>query len=293
MASARVRFYKKTLPLFIITFLLGIALTGPQNAFAGFSGGDEDNSGWITELSGSKAHIEKSTGKKVKAAVEMEVFIGDIIVTGENTTLTIELEDHTVITVGENSKIEITEYVLDSANKANSSLISLFSGRLRAVLNDYFGNKKSALTVRTDTAVAGVKGSDISVWIKDGVVTAAVTEGTGFIEERASYDKGDNRVRRELSAGYMASLSKGKKLGLKKKISKKVKKKIAKLKVEKKKELVEKLRKKKLDRKKNLKKKIKSKVKSKDKNKVINKKWQNKKGKAKTGKGKFKEVEEN
>lgn len=288
MTRSKSWFCKVLLPLFAVVFL--VTVINPENAVAGFFGNTKDNAGWITELNGTKGYIDRSTGEKTNATVGKAVFTGDIITTGENTSLTIQLEDDTVVTVDENSKIEITEYLLDSEYKANRSVIGLFSGRLRAVLNDYFGTKKSSFTVMTDSAVAGVKGSDISVWIKDGVVSAAVSEGEGFIEERSSFEKGgniENRQRRELSAGYMASLSKGKKLGLKKKISKKVKKKIQKLKVEKKKELIEKLRKKKLERKNILKNKLENKKKIKKKKSL----GKNKKNKKKKGKGKFEEEE--
>lgn len=223
--------------LFILAFVLA-----PLNAISATTIGE--NSGWVTEVEGLKGFIEYSPEDLVKAAQGVQVFVGDTIYTGRGTTITIQLQDDTVISVGENTKVEISEYVLDDTNKQNRSLLSLFSGRLRAVLNDYFANSNSSLTIQTESTVAGVKGSDISVWIDGDETVAAVTEGIGFIEERV-VKKGDKKKRRELKAGYMASLKKGKRLSRKKKISKKINKKIGKLKPKKRKDLIKKFRQKK------------------------------------------------
>ena len=104
---------------------------------------------------------------------------GEVLVNGspanENTTLsvgtvvetrqgkcTLLLGKETVMRLGEESKLKITEYLLKDSEKKETSSVDLNFGRLRALLKTKTPTKKS-FNVRSRAAVIGVRGTHIVV----------------------------------------------------------------------------------------------------------------------------------
>lgn len=166
------------------------------------------------------------------------VFLKDLFETGPESMLTIEFNDDSLLTVSSDSRIRIEDWVYSEEEKKNRSYFKFFAGTVRGILKDRFPGG-SEMSFETPTAVTGVKGSDITVWIEDGESLAAVREGHGYLRHLDKEFPGEVR----LIAGYMSKVRAGQAPSARVLYSEKVRKKISKIKVERKGKLLRKLRK--------------------------------------------------
>jgi len=214
-----------------------IILIMPLYCLAEETAEEEENIGWVTEISGSATITKPSTGERLAMAEGTEVFQGDEIETSPDANVTIQFEDDSIVTVAGGSKMEVSSFVYDKEQSRNASYFKLFYGRMRGLLNSLFSDN-SEMSIETENSVAGVRGSDISVWIENGETVAAVTEGHGFIKHR------DKRFAKlvKLRAGQMMRARRAMALGRPDMIPDRVKEHIRKLPVRKKAKLMKKLR---------------------------------------------------
>ncbi|MCK4738780.1 MAG: FecR domain-containing protein [Deltaproteobacteria bacterium] len=233
-------FYRKKILgglLFSLVLVLCLTFIGLKDAVAGEAKAQGGVIGWVTKIQGEAAIFKKSEKSGRELRLEDEVHLGDEIKTFKDATLTIQFEDDSVLSIGSGSKIAVTKWVYNKKKKRNKSVFRLATGRVRGLLNSIFGSG-SGMEFRTATSVAGVKGSDISIWIEDGITNAAVTEGHGFIRHK---DKLFAELM-ELEAGAMASSKAGERIKEPVEIPEDVFKKINTLHVERNAELMKKLK---------------------------------------------------
>jgi len=197
---------------------------------------EADNIGWVTEVSGSASILHAGRGS-VEASPGAEVFLGDELSTGPGASVTLQFDDDSVLSLGAGTRVTLSEWVYDPSGRRNLSYFKLVAGRVRGLLKVHFG-PDSSMSIETPDAVAGVKGSDISVWIEEGGSYAAVTEGTGFIRHM------DRRFRERilLKAGMMARARRGHAIARPVRIPERVRRRILRLKARRHRELIRKLR---------------------------------------------------
>lgn len=220
--------------------------------------------GWVTEVEGRTKIVSRADEEPKRLTVGMEVFLDDEVSTSTNGRVMIELNDGSVVTLAPLSRIRITSFIYNEETKKNKSYLKLFAGSVRGLLRNLFGSS-SEMSFETKTSVAGVKGSDISVWLEGDETVVAVNEGMGFIKSRDKKFPGSARIK----AGFMARGKGGVAVKRAFAISDETKVKINKLKVKRKKSLVNKFKKKKakelkkkhIDTEKNIEKKSKKKIK--------------------------------
>lgn len=164
----------------------------------------EDNIGWVTDLKGRAEILNPPDKNKTVLEPGSPVYAGSEISTGKDSSVTIEFDDDSLLTIGPESRVKITEWLYSSTQKKNRSSFKIFTGRARGILNSLFGSD-SAMTFETPASIAGVKGSDITVWIEDGDVFAAVSEGVGFMRSVDKRFLDEIRIK----SGYMARARKG------------------------------------------------------------------------------------
>jgi tetratricopeptide (TPR) repeat protein len=117
--------------------------------------------GNISKGSGAIYFKAKTEKKWVAAAVAMDVNEGDRIKTGSDGRIELALQDDSRLTIGNNTEMEITRFLLDKDNNKRSATIFLVKGKLRTVVAKFAG--RTDMKVKTPTAVAGVKGTDFIV----------------------------------------------------------------------------------------------------------------------------------
>lgn len=77
--------------------------------------------------------------------------------------LKVLFEDKTLLFLGANSKVLVTEYVYDPAKGERSTLYDIVRGTVRAVVDQPSVLKKNDVRLQTPTAVAGIRGTDVGV----------------------------------------------------------------------------------------------------------------------------------
>jgi len=135
----------------------------------------------LAQVAGSVAAVEPPAeigrdGSWTAASAGAEVRTGDTLRTGAAGRLKVVLADGSVLVVSERSELVIDEHVYRPADGSLSSVLELLGGKVRAVVNEYYGASNAKFEIQTDTAVAGVRGTDFIVTY-DGV--AGTTEVIG------------------------------------------------------------------------------------------------------------------
>jgi len=128
---------------------------------AGFSVGKGLPIGKIQMAQGEVLVIHKGDNSAYRMEKDFPVFSEDTLVTGERSRANVKLNDRSVFSLAPVSKMVIDRSIYDPAKKERSSLLSLLFGRARFIVAKLKG--KSEYTVKTPTAVCGVRGSDFAL----------------------------------------------------------------------------------------------------------------------------------
>jgi hypothetical protein len=89
--------------------------------------------------------------------------------------------DDTLLTLGENTRIQIDEYVFNPDQDQRSVIVNMIAGRVRALVGKHFAGPGSRFEIHTPTAVAAARGTYFIVWIENNGTTGMANIG----------DKGD------------------------------------------------------------------------------------------------------
>jgi hypothetical protein len=91
-------------------------------------------------------------------------------------------QDDSLLTLGEKTRLQITENVYNPAQDQRSAVMKLLSGRVRVLVGKVFTGAGSKFEIHTPTAVAASRGTYYIVWLfmQDGKLATgiAVLEGT-------------------------------------------------------------------------------------------------------------------
>jgi hypothetical protein len=120
-------------------------------AFAGLCEAAQDV-GRVVALRG-KATIERG-GASLDAGVNAAILESDVIRTASNCRVKMRFVDDTVLTLGENSRLAVKEFIYSKGTRGKS-IFNLIDGKLHSVV----GHTK--FEVQTPTAVAAARGTVI------------------------------------------------------------------------------------------------------------------------------------
>lgn len=139
----------------------------------------------------------------VPAEIDMPVYANTEIRTGEESSCEIELEDGTVIKVGENSDFIVNEILKSITEKPKKrSLFSLLKGKVRSIVSKLKG-KDSSFEINTPNGVASVRGTDFGVIFNEQTGKSDILVFKGLV---ALLDKAKSIQPVLVEAGKMASL---------------------------------------------------------------------------------------
>ena len=91
------------------------------------------------------------------------VAIGDQLRTGRPGRMRIVFRDDSVLSLGEDSTLVVDEQVFDPGAAGAHSLFHLVAGTIKAVVSPYYSTAGSTYEVKTETAVAGVRGTEFVI----------------------------------------------------------------------------------------------------------------------------------
>ncbi|WP_447986640.1 FecR family protein [Nitrospira sp. Nam74] len=133
--------------------------------------------GQVTAVQG-KVLVTHSGGRNAsRINVPDEIVPHDVIQTENRARSKILFQDDTLLTIGENSIVEIAEHTYDSSVDIRSVTLKLPEGKLRALVGRIFGGQGSKFIVRTPTAFAASQGTYFVVWT-DGTMSGVANIGT-------------------------------------------------------------------------------------------------------------------
>src|SRR5205809_4227581 len=141
------------------------------------------------------AHVGQPAAVPVK--LREDVYFKDVIETQASSRAKALFQDDSILTVGENSRVEVSEYIYDPANNQRSTILRLFQGKARALVGKLFAGRGSKFEIHTPTAVARARGADCVVWIEEEAGKEVRVNEIGRV--RPVFDQGLEM--RELQAG--------------------------------------------------------------------------------------------
>lgn len=151
--------------------------------------------GTFTRIEGSVDILRPSEIAALKVSVGDPVSMGDAIRTKRNGKAEIKFRDETVLQLAPETRITIDEYSYRGTDTREKGLIGLLRGKVRAIVSKVkaavtpVSRTDASFNIKTPTAIAGVKGSEIIVYYERGVTGVIFIEGHGFIYNHAKPDK--------------------------------------------------------------------------------------------------------
>lgn len=119
--------------------------------------------GKLTQVEG---RVELLKGGKLPAAavqVQEGVEPGDVLRTKSQSRAQITFLDNTTVTISPESRIAINEYLFDPGKGKRSAVLELFQGLAQLVVTQVFKVREPDFRVKTQTAVMGVRGTDVGI----------------------------------------------------------------------------------------------------------------------------------
>jgi hypothetical protein len=128
----------------------------------------EPDIGVFTAVEGRVSVQRAQSPEAVPTRLNDTVLFKDVIETQKESRTKALLHDDSILTVGEHSRVEITEHLYDPSRSLRSVVVSLVQGRVRALVGKAFEGSGSKFEIHTPTAVAAARGTYFVVWHVDG-----------------------------------------------------------------------------------------------------------------------------
>lgn len=124
--------------------------------------------GQITDARGTAGIVRASTQAEEKVKVFAPVFQGDQLVTGKDGRIKVLFSDDSVISLAPDTAFKVDQMVYDPAKQERTGLMSLLRGRIRGFVAKYGEAIKSKYNISTPTAVAGIRGTILTMGTNTG-----------------------------------------------------------------------------------------------------------------------------
>jgi len=136
-------------------FLVALVMMVPQVVHA------EATVGHVVLVSGA-ATLQQISNAPVEAKFGADVHKMDTLET-HNGKLKILFNDKTLLTLGANTKVLVTEHFYNKKRAERSSVYDIVHGTVRAIVDKPGDLKTNDVQLQTPTAVAGIRGTDVAV----------------------------------------------------------------------------------------------------------------------------------
>lgn len=160
----------------LATAALGFAVSARADDAEGGIGGVEDivNYAWSTIAPDPKDEME----------LEDDIYMNEIIETGEESALVIKFSDGSKLTLGENARIVIDKYVYNPATSSGEQAMTLTKGAFRFLSGAV---PKESVKISTPAVTIGIRGTELVIDVADDGETemstvsgeADATDGSG------------------------------------------------------------------------------------------------------------------
>lgn len=144
-----------------ITLILGSSL-------AMASEGGADGIGFYTAVSGQVSVTHPGEAQVLPVRLHDQVLFKDVIQTQDESRTKAFFQDDSMLTVGENSQVEINEYIYNPEQNVRRAIVKLVQGQVRALVSKVFKANGSKFEIHTPSAVAAARGTYFTVWVENG-----------------------------------------------------------------------------------------------------------------------------
>jgi phage-related protein len=146
-----------------------VALTlvfGPSLAMA--AEGGKEGIGFYTAVLGKATVTHLGEPQVLPVKLQDEVLFKDVIQTEHDSRTRALFQDDSMLTVGENSRVEIDEYIYNPEKNVRLAIVKLMQGQVRALVSKVFKANGSKFEIHTPSAVAAARGTYFTVWVENG-----------------------------------------------------------------------------------------------------------------------------
>ena len=124
--------------------------------------------GGIGQIKTAKGQVTvERQGAFVAAGVGTQLQVADVVRTGADGSVGITMEDDSLLSAGPNSALSIDRYAFDATTHQGRFDATLNKGTLAVISGRIAKQSPEAMTVRTPTAVLGVRGTEFVVSAND------------------------------------------------------------------------------------------------------------------------------
>ena len=134
-----------------------------RDGFAQFTPGD-DRLGTFKAVQGEVTVVRADV--RSAAVVGNGFSSADRLVTGAKSATALTLQDGTMLSIGPDSTLDLEQFAYDPTTQTGNMAVRLLRGSLRMITGLIAKLKPEEVTVRTPTAVIGVRGTDFIVEAK-------------------------------------------------------------------------------------------------------------------------------
>lgn len=117
-------------------------------------------------------------GSSSKAQLEVRVYPKDTIVTGKDSRAKILMVDKNELNISPSSTVVIERYQYAPEAHQKDVLLNVISGKLRSKVNQKYDGQTNRFEVKTQSAVAGVRGTDFIVSVSGSETHVVTFQGT-------------------------------------------------------------------------------------------------------------------
>jgi len=147
--------------------LIAIPLVFGSSLAMGAEGG-KDGIGFYTTVLGQASVTHPGEARVLPVKLHDEVLFKDVIQTQNESRARALFQDDSMLTVGENSRVEIDEYIYNPEVNIRRAIVKLMQGQVRALVSKVFKANGSKFEIHTPSAVAAARGTYFTVWVENG-----------------------------------------------------------------------------------------------------------------------------
>jgi hypothetical protein len=159
--------------------------------------------GFYTAVSGRVSVMHPHQDHVIPVTLHDQVLFKDVIQTQSESRTKAFFQDDSILTVGENSRVEINEYIYKPEDNVRKAVVKLLEGQVRALVSKVFKANGSRFEVHTPSAVAAARGTYFTVWVENGQSGIINIGETG----RVDFTSGGTTV--AVDPGYFSVASNG------------------------------------------------------------------------------------
>jgi FecR protein len=130
--------------------------------------GSKEGIGFYTAVLGKATVTHLGEAQVLPVKLQDEVLFKDVIQTEHDSRTRALFQDDSMLTVGENSRVEIDEYIYNPEKNVRVAIVKLMQGQVRALVSKVFKANGSKFEIHTPSAVAAARGTYFAVWVENG-----------------------------------------------------------------------------------------------------------------------------